>query len=259
MILKGKTVIVTGVGPGMGRKMAVGAAREGANVAMAARSAGFLQEVEAEIAGFGGKCLPVVTDVSKMDDCHNIAAATIKAFGRIDGLVNSAYYHPDWLTFEDCDLDQWARAYDVACMGSLRMVRACLPQMKAQGGGAVVNVTTLATRKPMIGEGGYAIAKAGLGQATRQLAVELGPYGVRVNQAVMGWLWGVPLQGYIDNMEKAGTDRKQLMGEITSRIALKRMLPDEDCAKAIFFLLSDYASEVTGAALEVNGGEWVSP
>ena len=259
MILKGKTVIITGIGPGMGRKMAVGAAREGANVAMAARSAPFLKEVRAEIEEFGGKVIDVVTDVSKMEDCQNIADATIKAFGRIDGLVNSAYYHPDWHNFESCDLDQWARAYDVACMGAMRMIRCVLPHMKAQGGGSVVNVTTLATRKPMQGEGGYAIAKAGLGQVTRQLAVELGPYNIRVNQSVMGWLWGAPLEGYINNMVASGVDRDQLMGEITNRIALKRMLPDQDCAKPIFFLLSDYASEVTGAALEVNGGEYVSP
>lgn len=259
MILKGKTVIVTGVGPGMGRKMAVGAAAEGANVAMAARSADFLAEVEKEITDAGGKCIAVITDVSKMEDCENIAAKTIAAFGRIDGLVNSAYYHPDWLTFEDAHLDQWAKAYDVACMGAMRMIRACLPQMKAQGGASVVNITTLAQRKPMIGEGGYAIAKAGLGQVTRQLAVELGGYGIRVNQAAMGWLWGVPLQGYVSMMEQAGRNRDELIGEITGRIALKRLLPDQDCAKAIYFLLSDYASEVTGAALDVNGGEWVTP
>jgi len=259
MILKGKTVIITGVGPGMGRKMAVGAAREGANVAMAARSADFLKEVRAEIEGFGGKVIDVITDVSKMGDCENVVAQTVKAFGRVDGLVNSAYYHPDWKNFEDCDLDQWAKAYDVACMGAMRMIRCALPHFKTQGGGSVVNVTTLATRKPMIGEGGYAIAKSGLGQVTRQLAVELGPYNIRVNQTVMGWLWGVPLEGYVNNMVAAGMDREKLIAEITGRIALKRLLPDQDCAKPIFFLLSDYASEVTGAALEVNGGEWCAP
>jgi len=173
--------------------------------------------------------------------------------------VNSAYYHPDWKNFEDCDLDQWAKAYDVACMGAMRMIRCALPHFKTQGGGSVVNVTTLATRKPMIGEGGYAIAKSGLGQVTRQLAVELGPYNIRVNQTVMGWLWGVPLEGYVNNMVAAGMDREKLIAEITGRIALKRLLPDQDCAKPIFFLLSDYASEVTGAALEVNGGEWCAP
>ena len=258
MILEGKIVAITGVGPGMGRKLAVEAARQGAKVAISARSAPFLQEVLAEVKALGGEAIAVPTDVSKMADCTALAEATVTAFGRVDGLVNSAYYHPDWLTFEDADLDQWAKAYDVACMGAMRMIRAVLPHMKAQGGGAVVNVNTMATRKPMIGEGGYAIAKAGLGQVTRQLAVELGGYNIRVNQTVMGWMNGAPVQGYIEGMVAAGRKREDVEGEITARIPLKRIPPDQNCAKAVLFLLSDLASEVTGASLEVNGGEWVA-
>ena len=258
MILDGKVVIVTGVGPGMGCKLAIEAAKQGAKVAISARSAGFLHQVLGDVRAVGGEGIAVPTDVSVMDDCTALAAKTVAAFGRIDGLVNSAYYHPDWLTFEQADLDQWAKAYDVACMGAMRMIRSVLPQMKAQGGGAVVNVNTMATRKPMIGEGGYAIAKAGLGQVTRQLAVELGGYNIRVNQTVMGWMNGAPVQGYIDGMVAAGRKREEVEGEITSRIALKRIPPDQNCAKAVLFLLSDLASEVTGASLEVNGGEWVA-
>jgi len=258
MILDGKVVVITGVGPGMGRKLAVEAAAQGAKVAISARSAGFLDEVLAEVRGGGGQGISVPTDVSRMEDCQALAKATIAAFGRIDGLVNSAYYHPDWRSFEEADLGQWAQAYDVACMGAMRMIRSVLPQMKAQGGGAVVNVNTMATRKPMIGEGGYAIAKAGLGQVTRQLAVELGGYGIRVNQTVMGWMNGAPVQGFIDGMVAAGRKREEVEGEIIARIPLKRIPPDQNCAKAVLFLLSDFASEVTGASLEVNGGEWVA-
>jgi NAD(P)-dependent dehydrogenase (short-subunit alcohol dehydrogenase family) len=130
--------------------------------------------------------------------------------------------------------------------------------MKTQKSGAVVNISTLATRKPMVGEGGYAIAKAALGQVTRQLAVELGGYGIRVNQTVMGWMMGAPVQGYIDGMVAAGRKAEDVAGEIIARIPLGRIPPDQDCAKAVLFLLSDLASEVTGAAIEVNGGEWVA-
>jgi NAD(P)-dependent dehydrogenase (short-subunit alcohol dehydrogenase family) len=259
MILAGKTVVITGVGPGMGRKLAVAAAAHGAKVGLAARSVPFLEQVEKEIKAAGGQAIAVKTDVSRMADCENLIAKTITAFGRVDGLVNSAYYHPDWSDFEGADLDQWAQAYDVACMGALRTIRAVLPQMKTQGGGAIVNISTLATRKPMIGEGGYAIAKAGLSQVTRQLAVELGKYGIRVNQTVMGWMMGAPVQGFIDGMVAAGRKEAEVVGEITARIPLGRIPPDQDCAKAVLFLLSDLASEVTGASLEVNGGEWVAP
>jgi NAD(P)-dependent dehydrogenase (short-subunit alcohol dehydrogenase family) len=256
MILEGKTIVITGIGPGMGRKLALAAAAQGANVALAARSGDFLARVQEEIAASGGHAIPVPTDVSRMDQCENLIAETVEAFGRVDGVVNSAYYHPDWSDFEGADLDQWARAYDVACMGALRTIRAALPHMKKQGGGAIVNISTLATRKPMIGEGGYAIAKAALGQVTRQLAVELGRYGIRVNQTVMGWMMGAPVQGYIDSMVAAGRKESDVVGEITARIPLGRIPPDQDCAKAVLFLLSDQASEITGASLEVNGGEW---
>lgn len=259
MMLAGKTVIITGVGPGMGRKLALGAAAQGARVALAARNAAFIGGVAGEIAAAGGEALALPTDVSDMAGCAALAARTAEQFGRIDGLVNSAYYHPHWSDFEGADLEDWAKAYDVACMGALRMVRAVLPHMKAQGGGSIVNISTLAMRKPMIGEGGYAIAKAGLSQATRQLAVELGKYGVRVNQTVMGWMNGAPVQGYIDSMVRMGRERAAVEGEIIARIPLGRIPPDQDCAKAVIFLLSDMASEMTGAALEVNGGEWVAP
>ena len=257
MILKDKVVIITGVGPGMGRKLSLGCAAQGAKVAVSARNVDFINEVAAEITAAGGQAIAVPTDVSKFDDCQNLAAKTVEQFGRIDGLVNSAYYHPDWHSFEQCDLDQWAKAYDVACMGALRMIRSVLPTFKVQHSGAVVNISTLATRKPMIGEGGYAIAKAALGQVTRQLAVELGGYGVRVNQALMGWMHGVPVENFLGGLEAQGGDRAAMEAQIIARIPLGRIPPDQDCAKAVMFLLSDFASEVTGAALDVNGGEWL--
>jgi NAD(P)-dependent dehydrogenase (short-subunit alcohol dehydrogenase family) len=258
VILDGKVVVITGVGPGMGRKLSVGAAAQGARVVMGARNESFLAQVRDEIVAAGGQAAAIRTDVGVMEDCERLAAAAAQ-FGRIDGLVNSAYYHPSFVPFEQADLSEWATAYDVACMGALRMIRAVLPHMKAQGGGSIVNISTLATRKPMVGEGGYAIAKAALGQATRQLAVELGGYGIRVNQTVMGWMMGVPVQGYIDAVVAGGASRDAVVSEIVARIPLGRIPPDQDCAKAVMFLLSDLASEVTGAALEVNGGEWVAP
>jgi NAD(P)-dependent dehydrogenase (short-subunit alcohol dehydrogenase family) len=260
MILAGKTVIITGVGPGMGRAMALGAAREGAKVALAARSQDFLASVLAEVRAAGGEAISVRADVASSGDCENLAAQTLEAFGRIDGVVNSAYFHPPWLRVEEADLNDYLRAFDVGCLGAVRMARAVLPAMKSQGGGSIVNVSTLATRKPMVGEGGYAMAKAAMGQATRQLAVELGVYGVRVNQVLMGWMMGTPLQGAFESIAaNGGQSVAEQKAAVIARIPLGRITPDQECAKAVYFMLSDYSSELTGAALDVNGGEWVSP
>jgi NAD(P)-dependent dehydrogenase (short-subunit alcohol dehydrogenase family) len=107
----------------------------------------------------------------------------------------------------------------------------------------------------MPGEGGYAMAKSALNQLSRQLAVELGGTGIRVNTALMGWMDGVPLQQFFASMGEGGDAfRKQRASEVP----VGHIPVDSDCAKAVYFLLSDYASEITGAMLDVNGGDWVA-
>ncbi len=253
MILKDKVVIITGAGPGMGQAMCRGAAAEGAKVIVTARSLDAINAIAADIKAAGGEAVAVPCDVSKMEDCQAATKAALDTWGRIDGLVNSAYYHPDWNSLDLHPIDQVTRAYDVIATGSLRMAQCVIPTMRAQGKGSIVNVSTLATRKPMPGEGGYAMAKSALNQMTRQLAVELGGTGIRVNTALMGWMDGAPLQAYMDTLNDGGAFRKQRASEIP----VGHIPPDKDCAKAVYFLLSDYASEMTGAALDVNGGDWV--
>ena len=256
MILKDKVVIITGAGPGMGQAMCHGAAKEGAKVAVSARSEDFINEICSKINDAGGEAIAVPTDVSNTDQCTALAQATLDKWGRIDGLVHSAYYHPDWANLETASVDQLAQAFDVIALGGLRMAQAVIPTMKDQGTGSIVNISTLASRKPMPGERGYAMCKAALNQLSRQLAVELGGTGIRANTALMGWMDGVPLDGFFAGMGEEGAAFKK---QRASEIPIGHIPPDADCAKAVYFLLSDYASEVTGAALDVNGGDWVAP
>lgn len=256
MILKDKVVIITGAGPGMGQAMCRGAAAEGAKVAVSARSVAAIEAIVAEIKAAGGDAIAVPCDVTKTEDCNALAQAALDKWGRIDGMVHSAYYHPDWANLDVHSIDQLTQVLDVVAVGGLRMAQAVIPAMKAQGKGAIVNISTLASRKPMPGEGGYAMAKAAVNQLSRQLAVELAGTGIRVNTALMGWMDGAPLDGYFQSMGEAGAAfRKQRASEIP----VGHIPPDKDCAKAVYFLLSDYASEITGAALDVNGGDWVAP
>lgn len=255
MILKDKVVIITGAGPGMGQAACRGAAKEGAKVVVTARSKQAIEEVAHEIVAAGGEAIAVPLDVTQMDQCHAAAKAALDQWGRIDGLVNSAYYHPDWGPLIEHDVDQVLQAFNVGAAGALRMAMAVYPTMKAQGAGSIVNVSTLCTRKPMPGEGGYGMAKGALNHMTRHLAVEFGGTGVRVNTTLMGWMMGAPLEGFIQGLgEGAEAFRKQRASEIP----VGHIPPDADCAKAVYFLLSDYASEITGAMLDVNGGDWVA-
>lgn len=259
MILKGKTVIITGIGPGMGRKMAAEAAKEGANVVMVSRSDYVMKDVVTEIEAAGGTCIAIQADVSKPEDCQRVAAEAVAKFGRIDGLVNSAYYHPPMIPILENDSEDIRQAYEVIVIGALNMVRAVLPSMKDAGGGSIVNIGTMAGRKPMTGEGGYAAAKMALAAVTRQLAHELGQYNIRVNITLMGWLMGQAVDFYYQwKATSTGRTKEEVIAEAISHVPLGRIPPDGDCGKAALMLLSDYASEITGASIDVNGGEYMS-
>ncbi|MBS0474276.1 MAG: SDR family oxidoreductase [Proteobacteria bacterium] len=255
MILKDKVVIVTGAGPGMGSAACRGAAKEGAKVVVTARSKQAIEEVAHEIVAAGGEAIAVPVDVTDSAQCKAAAQAALDTWGRIDGLVNSAYFHPDWGPLIEHDIDQVLQAFNVGAAGALRMAMAVYPAMKAQGTGSIVNVSTLCTRKPMPGEGGYGMAKGALNHLTRHLAIEFGGTGIRVNTALMGWMMGAPLEGFIRSL---GDGAEAFQTQRASEIPVGHIPPDADCAKAVYFLLSDYASEVTGAMLDVNGGDWVA-
>ncbi len=254
MILAGEVVIVSGVGPGLGAKLAARAAAEGAKVVMAARSTAVMSQVAKEITEAGGEAVGVACDVRRPDEVAEVARTAVDRFGRVSGLVNSAYSHPGFTDLLDTPDKQLRRSLDVILHGALAMTRAVVPHMT--GGGSIVNVGTMSTRRPMRGEGGYAVAKAAMGCATQYLALELGERGIRVNQAVMGWLDGPGVRFYLTmTAGQRGISEQDVYDEIAARNPLGRIPTDEACAGAVLFLLSSLASEMTGAVLDVNGGE----
>jgi len=256
VILDGEVVIVSGVGPGLGAKLAARAAAEGAKVVMAARSSQVMDQVAKEAAAAGGEAIAVPCDVRKPADVARVAQTAVERFGRVTGLVNSAYSHPGFHDLLDTPDKQLRRSVDIILHGSLEMTRAVVPHMT--DGGSIVNVGTMSTRKPMRGEGGYAVAKAAMACATQYLALELGERGIRVNQAVLGWLDGPGVRFYLKmTADQRGVSEQDVYDEIAGRNPLNRIPPDEACAGAILFLLSRLASEVTGAVLDVNGGEYM--
>jgi len=259
MILEGKVVVISGVGPGLGRTLARLIAEEGASVVLGARSEGFLQEVAADLQKAGHKVAYRATDVSDTTQCQSLIEVGVEAFGHISGLVNSAYIHGDWATSDVADPDKFSEVSNVICAGALRMAQACLPRMKAAGGGSIVNVSTLSTVKPFPGEAMYAAGKGALNALTRHMATDMGKYGVRVNALRMGWIGGAPVYGYIDQQVAAGADRDAVVASITDRIPLGIIPPEADCARAVIAMLSDFTRVVTGTSIDVNGGEYMAP
>jgi|SRR5277367_354520 len=257
MILQNKVTLISGVGPGLGRKLALEAAREGARLVLGARSIEFLRRVAQEICQAGGQAIAVPSDVTKREDCARLVTEAIAAFGCVDCLVNVAYRPGPFGLFEHADLRAWRESMDVTLFGPLNMIQSVLPYMKGNGG-SIVNIGSISTRAPLENHGPNMVPKAALMSATRQLALELGKYGIRVNNVIFGMLWGVPVENHlVAEATSNGIAIEELIADIAEKIPLKHIPPDEKCAKAILMILSDYASEVTGASLDVNGGAFL--
>ncbi len=266
MLLKDKVIIVSGIGPGLGIKLAVEAAREGARaVVCAARTPEKLDAAESAIRVLGdaaANCavLKVPTDINDTAQCKHLVAETVRHFGRIDALVNSAYEHGDFAPVASGDLDGWAKIFNTNVVGTMRLTQEVVGQMKQQdgSGGAIVMINTMATRKPYPGEGAYAASKAAQETAARYLAQEVGRHGIRVNSVFMGWMWGVPVQQGIKMMARQQKRTEQeVLAAVEANIPLGKMTTDDDCARAALMLVSDYARAVTGACLDANGGEFM--
>lgn len=265
MLLNDKVVIVSGIGPGLGTKLAQYAAKEGARgVVLAARSPEKLDDAQACIQALGLDCqiLKVATDICQRDQCERLVQMALDRFGRVDALINSAFYYGTVEPVESADLNEWRRVLDTNLIGTLQMTQAVIPAMKDQQGGAIVMINTQSTRKAAVydsgGESGYAASKGALATAAKYLAQELGSYGIRVNSAYMGWMWGEPVKAFVAQAAAhQQVPEQKIIDQITANIPLGRMATDDDCAKAALFLASDYAAAITGASLDVNAGEYM--
>ncbi len=260
MLLKDKVVIVSGIGPGLGQELSTLAAAEGAaGLVLAARTAARLDAAEAEIdeLGLGTRVLKVPTDIAEREQCRALADRAAEAFGRIDVLFNSAYDPGSFEPIEAADMAGWRRAMDVNFFGTMHLTQACVRHMKERGG-AIVMIATMVEHKPLATQGGYGASKSARRSATKHLALELGRYNIRVNSCHMGWMWGPAVEGYFAwQAQETGRPREELIAEVTRNIPLGVIPDDGECARAAVFLASDYASVVTGAALDVNGGEYM--
>jgi len=260
MLLTDKVVVISGIGPGLGIHLATIAVAEGAAVVISARTRSKLEELSASIRNQHPRAqiLSVAIDITQPAGCAELASRVMERFGRIDGLINSAYTAGTLGPIEMADLADWRRTFDVNVFGTLNLIQAVLPHMKHRRQGAIVNVNSQVVHKPLAGQSGYACSKAALACATSYLALECGKYGVRFNSVFLGWMWGPAVANYFEGMAtELKTDVEALKRNISEGIPLGFIPPDHECAKSVLYLVSDYASVVTGASLDVNGGEYL--
>jgi NAD(P)-dependent dehydrogenase (short-subunit alcohol dehydrogenase family) len=258
VILEGKTVVVSGVGPGLGGEVARLALRDGANVVVAARSADKLSAAASELDSSGERVLAVPTDITARDGCEALVAATVERFGALHGVAQVAAVDTALGNLAASTDDDWRRCFDTNVVGSMNLVRAAAPALKDAGGGAVVLIGSQSSVLPpkAMPQIAYAASKGALLSAMFHLADELGPDRIRVNAVLPTWMWGPPVQMYVDwQSGERGVPGEEVIGEITGNMSIPEIPADEDVAEAVVWLCSDRARMVTGQTLMVNAGE----
>jgi NAD(P)-dependent dehydrogenase (short-subunit alcohol dehydrogenase family) len=256
MILEGKTVLVAGVGAGLGRHVVEAALRDGANLVLAARTESVLEQTAKEVDPSGKRVAYRRTDIADGADCAALVAHGVERFGAIDALVQVAAYELAFGGLHDTDFDNWRRCFEINVLGTMTLLRAVHPAMKRAGGGSIVLIGSQSMFLPSLPQAGYAASKGALLTAMYYLAQELGADNVRVNMVVPSWMWGPPVEAFLS--AKAKNEKRPLeevVNEITNKFALRRMTEDGEVAEAAIFFCSDRAKAITGQHLLVNTGE----
>ncbi|MEU4693436.1 SDR family oxidoreductase [Actinoplanes sp. NPDC023714] len=255
-MLTGKVVLVAGVGPGLGQEIAVRAARNGADVVLAARTGSFLAEVAGKVTAAGRRALVVPADLGDDTATEGLVTAALDEYGRVDVLVHNAFAMPPMRSVNEVGLPDLAESFDANVVAALRVVRSLTPALTASRGSIViVNSAVLRhSRKPF---GPYKMVKAALLAATQNLASELGPSGVRVNAVAPGWIWADVLRSWFAYLAaQRGVPAQQIYDETAAATDLRRLPEPVEVADAILFLASDLARGITGQCLDVNCGEF---
>ncbi|MCD6552055.1 glucose 1-dehydrogenase [Thermotoga sp.] len=247
MNFQGKVVLITGAGSGIGKKAAVMFAEKGAKVAVNDISEEKGNGTVELIKSKGGEAIFVFGDVAK--DAEQIVKRTVETFGRLDILVNNAGIVP-YGNIEETSEEDFDRTIDVNVKGPFLLSRYAVEQMKKQGGGVIVNVSSEAGLVGIQRRCVYSVSKAALLGLTRSLAVDYVDYGIRVNAVCPGTTQSEGLMTRVN----ASPNPEELLKKMTSRIPMKRLGKEEEIAFAILFAACDEAGFMTGSIISIDGG-----
>ncbi|MBI2204300.1 MAG: SDR family oxidoreductase [Candidatus Rokubacteria bacterium] len=255
-LLDGKVAIITGASKGIGRALSLRFSQEGAAIVCAARSADLVRETAAMVEKARGRAIAVTCDAAKEDDVKRMVEAGVKAFGKITTLVNNAGDGGPTKPIQDYTMDDWLYTIHSCLTSSYVCTRFAAPEMIKAGGGAIVNISSMAGRRGLPYRIGYCSAKAGQVGMTYGMALELGPQGIRVNCVAPGAVEGDRIDRVIAGQaDVRGIPVDAMRKAMVDRSPLKRMTTAEDIADATLFLASDLAKNIAGQVVAVNAGE----
>ncbi len=261
ILLEGKVAIVTGAGSGIGRGIALAFAREGARVVVNDINAENARAVVEEIKAQGSEALAVQADVSRNNQVEEMVGKALETFGRIDILVNNAGTGGKHIGMPLSNLteEDWDRTYEVNLKAHFLTCRAVMPHMIEQKSGKVINISSIAgkTGSPIIPH--YSASKAGVINFTQALARELAPHRINVNAICPGLLW-TPLWEKLASDMARNPSQQGMEPRAVFEAAVQRSIPmrteqtPEDIGMAAVFLASNKSDQITGQALNVDGG-----
>ena len=240
--LKGKVAVITGANSGVGEATALAFAKEGATVVISARRIEPLNAVADKIKAEGGTVLAVPTDISDKAACENLMDKAVEAFGKIDILVNNAGVSDSMMTI-DCNPEHFQEIINLNVNAVFNAIQPSVELMKEQGGGCIINTSSMVSKYGQPGGVAYPTSKFGVNGLTISLARELGQYGIRVNAVAPG----------ITRTDMVAALPEEEIQPLIATIPLGRIGEPEDVANACLFLASELASYVSGEILAVDG------
>ncbi|PYM21503.1 MAG: short-chain dehydrogenase [Candidatus Rokuibacteriota bacterium] len=249
-VLRGKVAIVTGAATGIGRASAVLFAQAGARVALADVRAPELAQAVAAVRAAGGEAASITADLARPEDCAAVVEAGVRAFGRLDVLLNNAGVGTMVVggTVESIALEHWDLAQDVNVRAMYLVARAAVPHMRGGAGGAIVNIASVSAFRGSVERPShaYAASKGAVLSLTRAMAASYGRDGIRVNAICPGTIRTRLTADIVEAAERAAKEGRG--------IPLGRVGEPEDIARCALFLASDDAAFVSGATLVADGG-----
>jgi NAD(P)-dependent dehydrogenase (short-subunit alcohol dehydrogenase family) len=244
--LSGRVALVNGASRGIGAAIAHLLAAHGADVVVTSRKAAGVEAVAESIRSAGGRATAMVCHAGSPEQLDATFAAIIERRGRLDVLVNNAAANPYFGPILDSPLAAIDKTIEVNLRGFFYASMLAGRAMRAQGGGVIVNVSSINAERPGEGQGIYSVTKAGIVSMTRAFARECAPHGIRVNAV---------LPGLTDTrFASALTQNERILRGILAQIPLGRVAQPEEIAPAVLYLASDAAACVTGVCLPVDGG-----
>jgi L-fucose dehydrogenase len=247
--LRDKIIVITGGAKGIGRGIAEVFAKEGAIAVIVGRKAADNQQVVDSIVANGGQAAQFVAELSNPEDCEAVVKEIVAKFERIDGLVNNAGVN-DGVSLESGNYKDFMASLHKNVVHYYLMAHYALPEL-IRSKGSIVNITSKTAETGQGNTSAYAAANGGRNALTREWAVELLKYGIRVNAVVVAECWTTAYETWIETLDNA----KEKLNEITSRIPLEnRMTTATEIANMAVFLMSNVSSHTTGQIIHVDGG-----